>query len=144
MPMHIPERPSAMAAILLFVLAPCARAAVPALADDATCFDATAQVESAQSAAGTGQAGSLGPGIDPARLAALRGGDGGIDDFNLVDVDGSVDGNTAHHVVSGANTVGDSAFANASGINTVIQNTGSNVLIQNAMIVTVDFVDPVP
>jgi len=41
-------------------------------------------------------------------------------------------------VVNNATLTGD-AFSNASGINTVIQNSGSNVLIQNAMIVTVDF-----
>ena len=35
-------------------------------------------------------------------------------------------------------------FANASGISTVIQNTGANVLIQNAMIVNVKFADSGP
>ncbi|SFV26475.1 hypothetical protein SAMN05428990_0336 [Pseudoxanthomonas sp. YR558] len=80
----------------------------------------------------------LGRTIDPGRLAGLRGGDG-TQVENLVDVDGSVDGNTAHHVTTGTNSVADGAFNNASGINTVIQNTGNNVLIQNAMIVTVDF-----
>ena len=81
----------------------------------------------------------LGRTIDPGRLAGLRGGDGSQVE-NLVDVDGSVDGNTAHHVTTGTNSVADGAFNNASGINTVIQNSGNNVLIQNAMIVTVDFV----
>lgn len=81
----------------------------------------------------------LGRTVDPGRLAGLRGGDG-TQVENLVDVDGSVDGNTAHHVTTGTNSVADGAFNNASGINTVIQNTGNNVLIQNAMIVTVDFV----
>ncbi|WP_235578007.1 hypothetical protein [Pseudoxanthomonas sp. Root630] len=80
----------------------------------------------------------LGRTVDPGRLAGLRGGDGTQVD-NLIDVDGSVDGNTAHHVTTGTNSVADGAFNNASGINTVIQNTGNNVLIQNAMIVTVDF-----
>ena len=80
----------------------------------------------------------LGRTVDPGRLAGLRGGDGTQVD-NLIDVDGSVDGNTAHHVTTGTNSVADGAFNNASGINTIIQNTGNNVLIQNAMIVTVDF-----
>lgn len=80
----------------------------------------------------------LGRAIATDRLAGLRGGDGSQVD-NLIDVDGSVDGNTAHHIASGSNSIADGAFNNASGINTVIQNTGSNVLIQNAMIVTVDF-----
>jgi len=80
----------------------------------------------------------LGRAIATDRLAGLRGGDGTRAD-NLIDVDGSVDGNTAHHIASGSNSIADGAFDNASGINTIIQNTGSNVLIQNAMIVTVDF-----
>lgn len=80
----------------------------------------------------------LGRAITIERLSVLRGGDNRVVD-NLIDVDGAVEDNTAHHITSGSNSIGDGAFRNASGINTVIQNTGSNVLIQNAMIVTVDF-----
>jgi hypothetical protein len=80
----------------------------------------------------------LGRAIATDRLSVMRGGDASQTD-NLIDVDGSVDDNTAHHITSGSNSIADGAFSNASGINTVIQNTGSNVLIQNAMIVTVDF-----
>lgn len=75
--------------------------------------------------------------VDPGKLSDLRGGYDLTE--NNIDVDGSVDGNTAHGVISGANTISDGAFANASGLSTVIQNSGSNVLIQNAMIVQVDF-----
>ena len=80
----------------------------------------------------------LGHPVAMGRLSAMRGGDASQTE-NLIDVDGSVDDNTAHHITSGSNSIADGAFNNASGINTVIQNTGSNVLIQNAMIVTVDF-----
>lgn len=80
----------------------------------------------------------LGHAIAMDRLSGLRGGDSSQTE-NLIDVDGSVDDNTAHHITSGTNSIADGAFTNASGINTVIQNSGSNVLIQNAMIVTVDF-----
>ncbi len=80
----------------------------------------------------------LGHPVAMGRLSTMRGGDASQTE-NLIDVDGSVDGNTAHHITSGSNSIADGAFSNASGINTVIQNTGSNVLIQNAMIVTVDF-----
>ena len=80
----------------------------------------------------------LGHAVAVDRLSALRGGDGSQTE-NLIDVDGSVDDNTARHITSGTNSIADGAFSNASGINTVIQNSGSNVLIQNAMIVTVDF-----
>ncbi|CAN7301303.1 hypothetical protein LJR143_001393 [Pseudoxanthomonas sp. LjRoot143] len=80
----------------------------------------------------------LGHPVAMGRLSTMRGGDASQTE-NLIDVDGSVDDNTAHHITSGSNSIADGAFNNASGINTVIQNTGSNVLIQNAMIVTVDF-----
>ena len=56
--------------------------------------------------------------------------------------DVAIDGPTLDHaenVNSGTNTLTGSAFSNASGISTVIQNSGSNVLIQNAMIVNVQF-----
>lgn len=75
--------------------------------------------------------------VDPGMLSDLRGGYDFVE--NNIDVDGSVDGNTANDVISGANTISDGAFANANGLSTVIQNSGSNVLIQNAMIVKVDF-----
>ncbi|HJR73586.1 MAG TPA: hypothetical protein VJ806_08090 [Luteimonas sp.] len=78
----------------------------------------------------------LGPRLNPDALAALRGGDS-VD--NQVDIHGQVDGNTAQNTVSGGNTLGGGAFANASGIATVIQNSGSNVLIQNGMVVNVQF-----
>jgi hypothetical protein len=72
-------------------------------------------------------------------LDGYRGGD---DVDNNVIIDGHVSGNTADRIVSGSNTIQDGSFANANGINTVIQNSGSNVLIQNGMVVNVQFVDP--
>ncbi|TCZ82017.1 hypothetical protein [Lysobacter sp. N42] len=79
------------------------------------------------------------------RLDAMRGGDGNTDTtINRADLRGNVDGNTATNVVSGDNRVADGAFGNAAGISTVIQNSGSNVLIQNSTIVNVRFVDPTP
>ena len=75
-------------------------------------------------------------------LDALRGGNVGSDNRN--NVNGRVSDNVADDVVSGENTLGGNAFAGASGISTVIQNSGSNVLIQNATIVNVQFADPSP
>lgn len=79
----------------------------------------------------------LGVPIQAGRLAAQRGG------FDLVKNDmqlaGSVAGNAAIDVSSGGNFIGGGAFANASGLPTVIQNTGSNVLIQNATVINVQF-----
>lgn len=85
---------------------------------------------------------SIGAPVDVARLATMRGGE---DDHqsNIV-VDGTVDGNSADRIVSGNNHVGSGAFDNANGINTVIQNSGTNVLIQNAMVVNVNFANPAP
>ncbi|MGH8026031.1 MAG: hypothetical protein ACREO0_04810 [Pseudoxanthomonas sp.] len=80
--------------------------------------------------------------VDAGELDQLRGGESTVD--NDVLIDGTVEGNTADHIVSGANAISDGSFANANGINTVIQNTGSNVLIQNGMVVNVQFVAPPP
>ncbi|MDR6840757.1 hypothetical protein [Pseudoxanthomonas sacheonensis] len=78
--------------------------------------------------------------VDAGELERLRGGESTVD--NDVLIDGTVEGNTADHIVSGANAISDGAFTNANGINTVIQNSGSNVLIQNGMVVNVQFVAP--
>ncbi len=83
----------------------------------------------------------IGASVDVMKLDRLRGGESTVE--NNVLLDGTVEGNTADHVVSGSNAISDGAFSNASGINTVIQNTGSNVLIQNGMVVNVQFVAPV-
>lgn len=67
---------------------------------------------------------------------------GGSDLGNAVPVGGilahgTVSDNRAIDVVTGANTIRDGAFTNASGIPVVIQNTGANVLIQSATVVNV-------
>ncbi|HEX7801576.1 MAG TPA: hypothetical protein VF471_02300 [Pseudoxanthomonas sp.] len=85
---------------------------------------------------------SIGIPVDAGDLDQLRGGESTVD--NDVLIDGTVEGNTADRIVSGANAISDGAFTNANGINTVIQNTGSNVLIQNGMVVNVQFVAPPP
>lgn len=84
----------------------------------------------------------IGSVVDSDSLERLRGGLGGVD--NKVLIEGTVSGNTAEQTVSGSNSISDGAFANAAGINTVIQNTGNNVLIQNGMVVNLQFVAPVP
>ncbi|MET1162969.1 MAG: hypothetical protein ABWY48_10570 [Pseudoxanthomonas sp.] len=85
-------------------------------------------------------AAALGTPMDTGELERLRGGESKVD--NEVVIDGTVEGNTADHTVSGPNGISGGSFANASGINTVIQNTGNNVLIQNGMVVNVQFVAP--
>lgn len=54
-------------------------------------------------------------------------------------LDGAVGNNVATNVATGANVISDGAFSNASGLPMVIQNSGANVLIQNATIVNVQF-----
>ncbi|WP_426175995.1 hypothetical protein [Massilia sp. TWR1-2-2] len=58
---------------------------------------------------------------------------------NNTDIDmrlsGSVSGNTANNVNTGANIITNGSFANMAGIPIVVQNTGANVLIQNATII---------
>ena len=85
---------------------------------------------------------AIGQPLDSTALDALRGGESSIQ--VLTTNDGSVNGNTADGVVSGSNLIGGDAFAGAAGITAVIQNSGSNVLIQNGTAVNVQFVDPTP
>ena len=56
---------------------------------------------------------------------------------NDQDLTGSVDNNVAMGTHSGNNAVSDGAFGDAAGFMTTIQNTGNNVLIQNATIVNI-------
>lgn len=75
-------------------------------------------------------------------LADMRGGAEVVD--NDILVNGRIEDAVADDVLTGNNSVASGSFANASGISTVIQNTGANVLIQNAMIVNVKFADTGP
>ncbi|MES2759088.1 MAG: hypothetical protein V4693_17080 [Pseudomonadota bacterium] len=66
-------------------------------------------------------------------LDGTRGGNGTTDiDMRLT---GSVSGNSATNVSSGANVITNGAFANMAGIPLVVQNTGANVLIQSATVI---------
>ena len=85
-------------------------------------------------AADTGT-GPLGAPIATDRLADLRGGmDLTVNDMRL---NGATTGNTATNVQTGGNFISEGSFANMSGLPVVIQNTGANVLIQNALILNV-------
>ncbi|WP_293046413.1 hypothetical protein [Paraburkholderia sp.] len=52
---------------------------------------------------------------------------------------GAVANNSATRVETGSNTISEGSFASSSGLPTVIQNTGANVLIQNATVLNVRF-----
>lgn len=71
----------------------------------------------------------------PVAVASLEKYRGGSDlvqnDMKLI---GTTTGNTATEVSTGSNAISAGAFANMSGLPLVIQNSGANVLIQNAVI----------
>ena len=83
-------------------------------------------------------------GLDPVFRHQARNTGGGDEDIvtNVIHVTGEVTDNAATNVVTGHNSINEGSFANSSGLTTVVQNTGANVLIQNATIVNVQFVDP--
>jgi hypothetical protein len=58
---------------------------------------------------------------------------------NDMALSGAVSDNAAVDVRTGSNFVGQGAFNNASGLPTVIQNSGANVLIQNATIINIQY-----
>ena len=76
----------------------------------------------------------------PLQTSSLEATRGGFDYVqNDMQLNGTVANNAATNIRSGMNSIGEGAFANASGLPMVIQNSGSNVLIQNATIVNVQF-----
>jgi hypothetical protein len=95
----------------------------------------TAGLASAQDAPAPAPVRAFGEPVSAEQLATYRGG------FDLVKNDmqlnATVASNSAVNVYSGNNAIADSAFSNASGLPMVIQNSGSNVSIQNATVVNV-------
>lgn len=71
------------------------------------------------------------------QLGKLRG--GSDTPWSEMKLQGAVSGNSAVAVVTGNNVITEGSFANASGLPMVIQNSGANVLIQNATIVNIQF-----
>ncbi|CAG2153519.1 hypothetical protein [Cupriavidus plantarum] len=75
--------------------------------------------------------------VSTEKLEGVRGGAETV--VNDMKLHGTVADNAAINVRSGSNAIADGSFANSAGLPTVIQNTGSNVLIQNATILNVQF-----
>lgn len=73
--------------------------------------------------------------VDDHVLDATRG--GAADVLNSMTLSGMVADSKASDLTTGNNLLTDGAFAGASGMPMVIQNTGNNVVIQNATIVNV-------
>ena len=70
---------------------------------------------------------------DAAVLGDLRGGTDII--TTEATLGGTVGSNTATNVTTGMNVISGGSFANSSGLPVVIQNSGANVLIQNATVI---------
>lgn len=76
-------------------------------------------------------------GRQPVALATLADSRGGAQVLNEMKLNGVVADNQASHLATGNNAVTEGAFSNAAGLPMVIQNSGNNVLIQNATILNV-------
>ncbi len=79
---------------------------------------------------------SFGVAMSDRQLDQRRGGDALVGQNFL---NGTLSDNVANKVSTGSNTISDGSFASSSGLPTVIQNTGANVLIQNATVLNVRF-----
>ncbi|MDC8760968.1 hypothetical protein [Janthinobacterium fluminis] len=101
--------PASVAALPVFAAAPPARVHLSGPAQEASVAVGQARLEYARGGADTVS--------NEARLSALVG------------------GNAASNVRTGSNIIDGAAFTNVAGIPVVIQNSGANVLIQNATIV---------
>jgi len=73
--------------------------------------------------------------VDSAKLDSYRG--GAELTRNDMTLNGTTANNSARNVETGDNAISAGSFANMSGLPVVIQNSGANVLIQNAVILNV-------
>jgi len=114
-------------------------ALAPAGADGAArAVQPVADAKAAASALPSTTDSRFGIAMSAAQLDAHRGGDALIGQNDLT---GSLTNTTANRVVTGSNSISQGSFSNASGLPTVIQNSGANVLIQNATVLNVRFGD---
>lgn len=110
----------------------------PVLAPAASIAESTPQAApSGVESAARGAIGVFGKPVDGSRLNEMRGGAELV--VNDQRLRGTVANNVARNTVSGDNIVMGSSFANSAGLPTLIQNSGSNVLIQTGTIVNVQF-----
>ena len=113
----------------------CASArALPVDPEDAAPTATGARVDSAvQPAPAPPKVAGLGAPLKQEELAASR---GGADTASATaQLGATVANNSANNVSSGNNIIDGGSFANMSGLPMVIQNSGANVLIQNATVI---------
>lgn len=72
--------------------------------------------------------------LDAKRLGSRR---GGTEVFNEMQLRGVVADNRAINVTTGNNVITDGSFVGTVGLPLVVQNSGNNVLVQNATIINV-------
>jgi hypothetical protein len=75
----------------------------------------------------------------PASDGELEGMRGGAGMSSSATLSGELNGNSATQVATGNNLIQSGSFANAAGLPVVIQNSGANVLIQNATVINLQF-----
>jgi ethanolamine utilization protein EutQ (cupin superfamily) len=90
----------------------------------------------AAQATGEDTAAPLGDSVDNAALAELS---GGTQIYQNTTLTGTVTSDTANQVITGDNVISGNSFQAEAGIPVVIQNSGANVLIQNATVLNVQF-----
>jgi hypothetical protein len=90
---------------------------------------------STTSHAGPANVDGFGQAVSVGTLEHYSGGSSLVQSTN--NLTGNVTGDSATNVTTGTNSITGDSFAGASGLPSVVQNTGSNVLIQNAVIVNV-------
>lgn len=106
--------------------------ALPAAASVADVAAATS-APGAQQQAQARQVADWGLPAQQAKLSASRGGTDTVS--NDASLGATVSRNTASHVTTGSNIIDGGSFANMNGLPMVIQNSGANVLIQNATVI---------
>jgi hypothetical protein len=130
-----PQSPPAPAQTVATGTEPVASPGSPAAAADAAIAPSSSTPTTAGQPSG---AVSFGVAMSDDQLAERRGGDVQVGKNDLT---GTVSDNTAYKVETGANAINDGSFAASNGLVSVIQNTGANVLIQNATVLNVRFGD---
>ena len=77
------------------------------------------------------------PAVEDEALGAMRGAALAPELLGIAVFDAMSTNNTSIGTVSGGNTINAGAFSQSSGLSTIIQNSGNNVLIQSATILNV-------
>lgn len=111
-------------------------AALPSIAEPLASSGQGGSAMAVEQPGGAGSAvaaSAFGAPVQASALADARG--GSFLTKNTMLLDGTTSDNSAQNVVTGNNTIDNGSFSNMNGLPIVVQNSGANVLIQNAVIV---------